>query len=466
MDPGKLMWVAFRAFLIAFVLTPIVRDIFRAYNVVDRPGGRTVHAYPTPRVGGVSIAIAYVVCVLTFFDPKLPLPDYYAETMHLLPGIIIVFLTGLLDDFMNLRPGFKLLGQVAAAGAIYAGGLRIEQILDHPLPAWLSLCVSIFWLLLTTNALNLIDGLDGLCGGMGFLGAMTLFAAGMIRHTPSLTFTMLPLAGALLGFLFFNFNPATVFLGDSGALTIGFLLGCGGMIWKNDPEGGGRIAVPLLAMSVPLIDVSLSIVRRFLKGRPIFSADRGHIHHRLLDRGYSVRRASLTLYVMALPGIAAALLLSLGTLDKSRPYVIPAFLILTACAMANLWYRELEMAWHLAFRREFSQALSRKMRLEDLRLALSRAKSPEEWWNTLVAAASKEGWSRLEWSTGEARRSEVISTRPAGWTFEVSLGAAGSLRIDGSGSGEEGLDLTALPAVMQSTVGMSQTREGHASAVS
>src|SRR5580698_4520688 len=104
------MWAAFKALIIALVLTPIVRDIFRAYNVVDRPGGRTVHAYPTPRVGGVSIAIAYAAAVLAFFGPKGELPAYYSEALDLLPGVLIIFVTGLLDDFLNLRPAFKLLG--------------------------------------------------------------------------------------------------------------------------------------------------------------------------------------------------------------------------------------------------------------------------------------------------------------------------------------------------------------------
>ena len=156
----------------------------------------------------------------------------------------------------------------------------------------MSLPITIFWLLLTINALNLIDGLDGLCGGMGFLAAMTLFAVGIIRNIPALMYTTLPLAGALLGFLFYNFNPATVFLGDSGALLIGFLLGCSGLIWAKSATSLAGIAVPLLALSVPLLDVSLSVIRRFLKKQPVFSADRGHIHHRMLDHAFSTRQTN------------------------------------------------------------------------------------------------------------------------------------------------------------------------------
>ena len=172
------MWAAFKALIIALVLTPIVRDVFRAYNVVDRPGGRTVHAYPTPRVGGVSIAVAYAAAVLAFFGPKGQLPDYYSEALKLLPGVLVIFLTGLLDDFVNLRPAFKLLGQIAAGAAVFAFGLRIDTVAGFSLPLWLSLLCTVFWLLLSTNALNLIDGLDGLCAGMGFLAAMTLIRRG------------------------------------------------------------------------------------------------------------------------------------------------------------------------------------------------------------------------------------------------------------------------------------------------
>jgi UDP-GlcNAc:undecaprenyl-phosphate/decaprenyl-phosphate GlcNAc-1-phosphate transferase len=462
MAMSKLMWAAFKALIIALVLTPIVRDVFRAYNVVDRPGGRTVHAYPTPRVGGVSIAVAYAAAVLAFFGPKGQLPDYYSEALKLLPGALIIFLTGLLDDFLNLRPAFKLLGQIVAGAAVFALGLRIDSVVGFSLPLWMSLLCTIFWLLLSTNALNLIDGLDGLCAGMGFMAAMTLFAAGVIQGVPALTFTMLPLAGALLGFLFFNFNPATVFLGDSGALMIGFLLGCGGIIWKNKPGGGGRIAVPLLALSIPLLDLSVSIVRRSLKGQPIFSADRGHIHHRLLDRGLATRRAALALYLMALPGIAAALALSFRVTQVFQAIVVALFVLIAGLGIVLLRYPEFEVAWGLLFRGEFRRALAGKMRLAQLRTALLRSESDADWWKVLVHFCTQEGWVSVEWLcgaaatrddlTGRAPRKHVISSRPVVWSFQIPLEPNELVRVEGDLKHErEAFDLVAFSDVVTKT---------------
>ncbi len=449
---SRLMWAAVKALIISLVLTPIVRDIFRAYNVVDRPGGRTVHAYPTPRVGGVSIAIAYAVSILSFFDPKAPLPDYYSEALELLPGALIVFLTGLFDDFLNLKPAFKLVGQIAAAATVFAFGLRIETVAGFTLPLSVSLAATVFWLLLSTNALNLIDGLDGLCAGMGFLAATMLFVVGLIQNVPTLMFTMPPLAGALLGFLFFNFSPATVFLGDSGALVIGFLLGCGGMIWKNKPNGGGRIAVPLLALSIPLIDLALSIVRRSLKGQAIFSADRGHIHHRLLDSGLTPRRAALALYLMALPGMGAALLLSFRVSEVFQTRVIAVYGIIAAVGIVLLRYPEFEVAWRLLFRGDLRRVLAGRVRLEQLRTALLRTKSDDDWWRNLLEFCRQEGWLRVEWTGGGSPRRQAIASRPVVWSFRTPLGDEEWVLVEGDEKHErDALDLVAFSDVLRKT---------------
>ena len=300
-----LLWIAGKAFLIALILTPIVRDIFRSYNMVDRPGHRKVHAYPIPRVGGIAIAIAYGFSLITALGAN---SDATPAAWKLLPATTLVFVTGILDDFFSLKPVFKIVGLVAAASLVFWSGLHIGDLGNQPLPVWLDYPLTVFWLLLTSNALNLIDGLDGLCAGMGLMATLTLFAAALLRHNVPLAHATLPLAGALLGFLCYNFNPATVFLGDSGALLIGFLLGCYGMIWTQKSSTLLSILVPLLALSIPLLDVSLSVIRRFLRNQPIFSADRRHIHHRLLDRGFSAKQAVWVLYLFAALAAALALL--------------------------------------------------------------------------------------------------------------------------------------------------------------
>ena len=308
MNLTRLMLACGKAFIFSVVLTPIVRDVFRSYNLVDRPGRRKVHSYPIPRIGGISIVIAYVVALNSLRDPGSVFPLHWLQTI--LSGTAIVFLVGLIDDIMNLKPVFKLAGQILAATVAFANGLSIDHFGAIALPIWLSFALTIIWLLLTTNALNLIDGLDGLCGGIAFWATLAFFAAGISHGSVLLAYTALPLAGALLGFLFFNFNPANVFLGDSGALTIGFLLGCYGIIWTGHRVTAAGLAVPLLALCVPIADLCLSIVRRRLKKQPIFSADRGHMHHRLLDRGLSVRRVAVILYAVTIAGGLLGLLLS------------------------------------------------------------------------------------------------------------------------------------------------------------
>jgi UDP-GlcNAc:undecaprenyl-phosphate/decaprenyl-phosphate GlcNAc-1-phosphate transferase len=174
--------------------------------------------------------------------------------------------------------------------------VRIVSIGGAPTDAWWNVPLTILWLLACMNAFNLVDGLDGLAVGVGLFATLTVFTAAMMQHNMVLAVATFPLAGALLAFLCYNFNPATIFLGDSGSLLIGFLLGCYAAIWSNKSATLLGMTAPLMALSIPLLDVALAIVRRFLRRQPIFAADRGHIHHRLLDRGFTPRRVVLMLY--------------------------------------------------------------------------------------------------------------------------------------------------------------------------
>ncbi len=162
--------------------------------------------------------------------------------------------------------------------------------------AWWSIPATILWLLACTNAFNLVDGMDGLAAGVGLFSTLTIFVAALLQQNMALAMATVALAGCLLGFLRYNFNPATTFLGDSGSLLIGFVLVCYGIIWVQKSSTFLGMTAPIMALSLPLFDVTLAIARRFLRTQSIFSADRGHIHHRLLDRGISPRKAVLLLY--------------------------------------------------------------------------------------------------------------------------------------------------------------------------
>src|SRR5205085_325827 len=158
MEVSGLTWTAAKAFLIAFILCPIFRDVFRSYNIVDRPGLRKVHAYPIPRIGGIPLAVAFGITLLSI---SASVSSYASSGWMLLPGTAMIFLTGLMDDFFNLKPAYKLLGEIGAGAIAFWSGLRIETIGDVVVPVWIGLPATVFWLLLSTNALNLIDGLDG-----------------------------------------------------------------------------------------------------------------------------------------------------------------------------------------------------------------------------------------------------------------------------------------------------------------
>jgi UDP-GlcNAc:undecaprenyl-phosphate GlcNAc-1-phosphate transferase len=198
--------------------------------------------------------------------------------------------------------------------------LHLANIGGWALPEWLILPATLGWLILVTNAVNLIDGMDGLATGVTLFATLTMLASGLQNNNVPLAMAVVPLAGALLGFLRYNFNPATVFLGDCGSLTIGFLLGCFGISWAQKSATMLGVTAPLLALAIPLLDSGLAVVRRFLRRESIFGADRGHVHHKLLDRGLSVRQAALVLYGVSL--LFAILSLASSVLHDSYAGVV------------------------------------------------------------------------------------------------------------------------------------------------
>jgi UDP-GlcNAc:undecaprenyl-phosphate GlcNAc-1-phosphate transferase len=427
----QLLWTAGKAFLIALILTPIIRDISRSFNVVDRPGHRKVHAYPMPRVGGIAIAIAYGVSLIVFSGPTDgPVANSLHAVWKLIPGAAIVFLIGLLDDFFSLKPVVKLFGLVIAASVVYFSGIHLGGIAGKEMAVWLDYPLTVFWLLLTSNALNLVDGLDGLCAGMGLVATLALFTAAMIHGNHPLAYVTFPLAGALLGFLCYNVAPATVFLGDSGALLIGFLLGCYGMLWTQRTSTLLSMLVPLLALSIPLLDVSLSVLRRFLRNQPIFSADRGHIHHRLLDRGLSPRQAVWVLYLFAALAASLALLAS-SFGGQYQSVVIVAFGVVALIGIRQLRYPEFDVAGRLLFRGGFQRTMNLKLKIESVASALEAATSADHWWGTLSQSVGTPGLVAIRWTSAtDVREKRAAGAAPA-WSFRVQLDTDNALELEG-----------------------------------
>ncbi len=296
------------AFLIALVacllLTPLVRwAAFRFGLVDDGSESRKVHSTPIPRLGGVAIAISYFLPVfgLIFLD-NLASTAYYQDSLRVLGlvgGAAAVVLVGVLDDLFGLRALVKLGLQVAIALAVCWCGFQIHTIATpfgtFPL-LYFSIPVTVFWIVGVMNAMNLIDGLDGLAGGVALFAVVTLFILAMFNNNVVIAMSAASLAGALLGFLRYNFNPASIFMGDSGSLFLGFVLSTTAIWGSAKSSTAVALMIPVLALGLPLFDTTLAIVRRFLGGKGIFSADRGHVHHRLLDLGLTHRQVVLVLY--------------------------------------------------------------------------------------------------------------------------------------------------------------------------
>lgn len=426
----ELFWLALKAFLACLVLTPIFRDIFRSYGIVDQPDRRRkVHAHPIPRVGGIPIFISYAIALYPFTHTPPALAGYLPLIQKLAPAATLIFATGLLDDLIGLKPWQKLIGQVGAAGLAYWAGVRVLNVAGASAGQWWALPLTLFWLIACTNAFNLVDGLDGLAAGMGLVATLTLLAAALLHGNPALASVSVPLVGALVGFLCYNFNPATVFLGDSGAMLIGFLLGCFGAVWTQKSDALISITVPLLALSIPLLDVSLAILRRFLRNQPIFSADRGHIHHRLIDRGLTPRRAVLVLYLVCAMAAAFALLLTLPHAGRYFGLVSLAVCGVVWLGIRQLRYAEFGLASRLLFGGELQRTLGGQLRLERLAEEVGQANDEEECWRLVAAGARDFGFDSIRLSMRGFTWEQSAREQAAGhagssecWSLRVPFG--------------------------------------------
>jgi len=295
-------------FIVALLLTRWVRNFAVARGWVDAPElSRRVHTYPVPRLGGVAIFLSFMIVVLAaLFVPSWvgpPFPLSARTTLSILGPSVVVFLLGLYDDLRSVSPWGKFGIQALAGVLLYFGGIGIRQLgpfsNGHVLHTAIGLSLTVLWVLLITNAFNLIDGLDGLAAGSAFFSTIVVFVISLLVPNPMLTFLTIALAGATLGFLRFNFHPASIFLGDSGSLFIGFMLSALALAGSQKAPTMVAVAIPVVSFGLPILDVVLAVFRRFLGGKPLFSGDAEHIHHKLLKRGLSQREAVLALYAVS-----------------------------------------------------------------------------------------------------------------------------------------------------------------------
>ena len=313
-----LLFIFVTACLAALALTPFIRQIALHFDLTDEPSARKMHSKKIPRIGGVVLFSGFFVPFLLL----LLFPQYSSTAQNLFSdtglqcfatGAVLIFLLGLLDDVRGLSFSLKIVGQLLIALFVYSCGFQITEVTTPFGPDFsigcLSLPLTIFWFLLVINAINLIDGLDGLAAGICLFVSLSMLFVCIVngRLTASLAFAAL--AGALIGFLRYNFHPASIFMGDSGSYFLGYCLAALSIGGTMKGQVATALLIPVIALGIPLMDTLWAPVRRFINGQSIFQPDNRHIHHRLVKLGFTHQRAVLILYMLSvILGICSILL--------------------------------------------------------------------------------------------------------------------------------------------------------------
>lgn len=385
------------ALVLSLVITPFVGRVARSRGLVDLPARRKVHLRPIPRVGGIALFLAFVLT----FGGYLLFPGFRGRSAMtdlqiggLLGGSALIFSLGLFDDIRGLRPGLKFavhggVGLVAYLSGIGFHCLQLPGLSVVQLGV-LSLPVTIFWFVLVINAFNLIDGLDGLAAGITVFSSSVLLILGMIQGGPLVCVGLAALAGACLGFLRYNFNPATIFMGDCGSYFLGFVVASLSILGSVKTQASVTILIPIIALGLPLMEVVWSGIRRFLLGQKIFRADSNHLHHRLLKLGYTHRKAVLVLYGFTLTlGLLALVLVQAN--DRLAAVILIGIGLMAVVVIRKLGYIDyLTTEKFIGWARDFSAVMGVDgggRTFLGLQVALSESASLDELWQHLQSAA-------------------------------------------------------------------------------
>ena len=322
------------ALFLAILLTPFVKQLAIFVGAVDAPNERKVHSRIMPRLGGIAIFVAFAG---GFFAISPAFDSINANTAWgLLIGGAIIAVTGALDDRFELSPKLKMLGIVAAACVIVAFDMRVSFInipfvgTTHALE-WLSVPLTIFWIVGVTNAINLIDGLDGLAAGVSAIAISTIMVLAIMMGNVTVILLSAVILGSIIGFLFFNFHPARIFMGDSGALFLGFCIATLSILGFKQATLVSFV-IPLLIIAVPFSDTIFAIIRRKVNNKPWTTADKGHLHHCLLQLGFSHRNTVLLMYGVSTFFGLMAILLSQAALWVTVIAVIALLVVVTIAA--------------------------------------------------------------------------------------------------------------------------------------
>ena len=339
------------AFIVSFMATPYTIKIANKIGAVDIPKDkRRMHTKKMPKFGGPAVILGFLVSmiyliVIMSIEGSLDLfneQEYGKKLLGVLLGIVVIFITGVIDDIKTLKPWQELIGQTIAAIIVVSFGIRIEH-LDIPflyqvgLTDVFSTIITVLWIIGVTNAINLIDGLDGLSSGISLISCISLLIIFLMNNSPMIaTVIVTAMSGALVGFLPFNFSPAKTFIGDTGSNFLGFMLAVVSILGVAKTYTAAVIVLPVIVLGLPIFDVIFAIVRRLAKGKSIkavFKPDKGHLHHRLVEKGFTQKQAVLILY-----GLSASLGMFAIILFDSGIWKALSFLLMIIAAVA-LGYR-------------------------------------------------------------------------------------------------------------------------------
>ncbi len=339
----------------ALLLVPLVKKLAPVMGLVDEPDERRIHKKPIPRCGGIAVfASTHLALVLAFIGPWRNLGGniQLLDWGFILGGSLVLLLVGIFDDRFSMRAWFKLLGQLAVALLMFCGGFSFENVLGIQLPFFVDLGATLFWFALLINAFNLIDGMDGACAGLGMIASAGLAGMLISLHRPADALVLIALAGACLGFLRYNFNPASIFLGDCGSMFIGFMLAAISLKANVKQSTIVALLVPLLAVGVPVFDVIMAVWRRIARklvglirqdklATKVFGPDLDHIHHKLMRSGMTQRKAAMVLYISAI--FACAIALGAAAMTNNRVallmigMIVVLHVVVRQVAQVELW---------------------------------------------------------------------------------------------------------------------------------
>ncbi|MGB5037517.1 MAG: MraY family glycosyltransferase [Blastocatellia bacterium] len=401
---------------VAVIGTPLIRSLAVRRGLLDQArSSRKIHDRPIPRLGGVAIVIAFYAPFVALLGVESGVGSMFYDSPRSAIGIfaggLAIALLGVYDDLKGTGASRKFAVQFAVAGLLYYLGFRVEQIANPFGPdielGPFAIPFTMLWIVGVVNAMNLIDGLDGLAGVVALFAVLTTFIVAVNQPNPLMMLFTAALAGAILGFLFYNFNPATIFMGDTGSMFLGFILAAASIKTGQKSSTAVAILTPIIALGLPILDTLLAMARRAVRGRPLFSADKEHIHHRLMSLGMTHREAAFALYAVCLLLNVVALVLVFSN-SIAAAALLAVLTIVGFFAMRRLGYIQFSSTHFLSDQRRRNRELRTIVR--DGSDRLRGATTDREVWDVIKQLAPDVGAVAVTLSRQTAPDSETWTT--------------------------------------------------------